>query len=75
MPLGKESPYSLSIQQKINTKSSTEAELVAVNDGMSHITWTRRFLMEQGIAMKDNIVYKDNQSAILLECVDFRKPG
>ena len=35
--LGKGSVFSVSCKQKINTKSSTESELVAVYDCMSHI--------------------------------------
>ena len=34
---------------------------------MSQIVWTRNFLMEQGFNLKGNVVYQDNQSAILLE--------
>jgi hypothetical protein len=59
---------SSSIHQKINTKSSTEAELFGVDDGMGMITWTHNFLREQKFNVTDNIVYQDNQSAILLEC-------
>lgn len=54
-------------KQKLNTKSSAEAELVAVNDMMPQIIWTRNFLLAQGFELKGNIVYQDNQSAILLE--------
>ena len=67
MSMGKGSPISSSTRQKLNTKSSTEAELVGVDDGMALITWTRNFLQDQGIEIKDNVVYQDNQSAILLE--------
>lgn len=67
MSLGKGSPFSISTRQKLNTKSSTEAELVGVDDGMPIILWTRQFLIEQGFNLKDNVVYQDNQSAILLE--------
>jgi hypothetical protein len=67
MTLGKGCPMSSSTRQKINTKSSTEAELVGVDDGMGVITWTRNFLREQQFNVTDNIVYQDNQSAILLE--------
>jgi hypothetical protein len=67
MSLGKGSIYSSSTTQKINTRSSTEAELVGVNDGMSQIMWTRYFLEEQGFEIKNNIIYQDNTSAILLE--------
>jgi hypothetical protein len=37
MSLGKGSPYSTSTHQKLNTKSSTETELVAVDDVMPQI--------------------------------------
>ncbi|KAG7358248.1 hypothetical protein IV203_014835 [Nitzschia inconspicua] len=45
MTLGKGSVYSMSTRQKINTRSSTEAELVGVNNAMSIILWTRHFLV------------------------------
>jgi KUP system potassium uptake protein len=67
MSMGKGCPISSSTRQKINTKSSTEAELVGVDDGMPFITWARNFLKHQGVAVNDNVVYQDNQSAILLE--------
>ena len=67
MTLGKGSPFSMSTKQKINTRSSTEAELVGVNDAMALIIWTRLFIEAQGYVIKDNVVYQDNQSAILLE--------
>ena len=40
MSLGKGSIYSTSVQQKLNTKSSTEAGLVGVDDVMPQIIWT-----------------------------------
>ncbi|KAG7373061.1 reverse transcriptase RNA-dependent DNA polymerase [Nitzschia inconspicua] len=52
---------------KINTRNSTEAELLRVNDAMSIILWTRHFLEAQGYTMKENVIYQDNESAILLE--------
>jgi Reverse transcriptase (RNA-dependent DNA polymerase) len=67
MSLGKGSVYSSSIRQKMNTRSSTEAELVGVNDMMSMVLWTRNFLESQGYEVADNILYQDNESAILLE--------
>ena len=45
----------------------TEAELVAVDDLMPQILWTRMFLEGQGLKVKDNIINQDNQSAIKLE--------
>jgi hypothetical protein len=67
MSLGKGSPISFSRKQKINTKSSTEAEVVGVDDAMSLIVWTRNFLLAQGFTVSDNVIFQDNQSAILLE--------
>ena len=65
--LGKGSITTISNKQKLNTKSSTEAELVGVDDASGHVFWTRELLNEQGYKVKENIIYQDNQSAILLE--------
>jgi hypothetical protein len=67
MSLGKGAAYGTSTREKLNTKSSTEAELVGVNDVMPQILWTRYFLEAQGYGVEDSLVYQDNQSAILLE--------
>jgi hypothetical protein len=67
MSLGKGSVYSTSVRQKLVTKSSTEAELVGVDDVMPMVLWTRQFMEGQGYTIEDNIVYQDNKSAILLE--------
>ena len=67
MSLGKGAIYSTSVRQKLNTKSSTEAELVGVDDLMPMILWTRQFMEGQGYTITDNIVYQDNQSSMLLE--------
>ena len=67
MTIGKGSPYSTSIKQKLNTKSSNESELVTVDDLMPMIIWTNNFLKHQGLKTRDTIIYQDNKSAILLE--------
>jgi hypothetical protein len=56
-----------SSKQKIVTKSSTEAELVAFSDMCSNVIWCRDFLTNQGYNMPPARVYQDNQSAIALE--------
>ena len=67
MSLGKGSPINLSTKQKINTRSSTEAELVGVNDAMGLILWTRKFIEAQGYTVNDNVVFQDNQSTMRLQ--------
>ena len=67
MTLGGGALYSKSSKQKLNTKSSTEAELVAASDMVGQILWTKEFLANQGYQVKRNILYQDNKSAILLE--------
>ena len=54
-------------KQKINTKRSTEAELIGEDNEMPHMLWTRYFLESQGYGIDKNILYQDNMSAMLLE--------
>jgi hypothetical protein len=54
-------------KQKCNVRSSTICELVAVDEMIGQIFWTRLFLQAQGIKVTDNILYQDNKSAIFLE--------
>jgi hypothetical protein len=75
MTLGKGSVYSTSRKQRLNTKSSTEAELVGVDDAMPMVIWTRNFMEAQGYEVHDNVVFQDNQSAILLEKNGRRSSG
>ena len=67
MSLGKWAIISTSIKQKMNTKSSTETELIAAENLMPHILWMNYFLNWQGYNAKDTILYQDNKSAILLK--------
>ena len=59
-------PYSKLSKQNMNTKSSTKAELVGIDDMMPMIQWVRYFMGYQGYHITDNIVYQDNQSTMLL---------
>jgi hypothetical protein len=65
--MGKGFPIVSSTKQKLNTRSSTESELVGVDDMMSSILWTRYFLKAQGYHVNDNIIFQDNKSTMLLE--------
>ena len=66
MSLGKGAVYSTSTRQKLNTISSTEAELVGVADVVPMVIWTGYFLEGQGYKVTDNIVYQDNKSTMLM---------
>lgn len=66
MSTGEGSQCSALIQQKLNTKSSTKAELVGVDDAMPMVPWTRHFLEAQGHSVKDTAIHQDNQSAMPL---------
>jgi len=54
-------------KQKANVRSSTIGELVAVDEMMGQILWTRLFMIAQGVKVTNNILYQDNRSATLLE--------
>ena len=62
--LGKDSVYSTSTRQKLNKKSSTEAEMVGADDLMPQVLWTQYFIEAQGYGIDDNFMYQDNQSTM-----------
>ena len=64
---GKGSIMNLSRKQKLNTRSSTESELVGVDDASVLILWTKLFLEALGYDIRKSIIYQDNKSAILLK--------
>jgi hypothetical protein len=67
LTMGTGCPVATSTKQKANVRSSTIRELVAVNEMMAQILWTRLFMEAQGVKVTDNILYQDNRSAILFE--------
>ena len=54
-------------KQKLVMRSSTESEVVGVYDVVPQILWTKKFLEDQGVGIKDTVLYQDNMSSILLE--------
>ena len=68
---------SIYAKQKINTKSSTEAELVGVEDAMIFVMWMKHFFESQVRSIivnsplkplrSDVAIEQDNTSAIQLE--------
>jgi hypothetical protein len=77
LTLGQGALMSMSLKQKIITKSSTEAELVGVDDAMNFVEWIQLFVEEQiksinvdSILKKigsDVVIEQDNTSTIQLE--------
>ena len=67
MTLGQGAITSISTKQKINTRSSTESELVSTDDILSKVIWSKRFVTAQGYTVNENIIYRDNQSTMKLK--------
>jgi hypothetical protein len=64
--LGRGMWHSKSSAQKLNTTSSTEAELVGVAKGIRQSLWAANFLALQGYPRQPVRVYQDNLSTIKL---------
>jgi hypothetical protein len=64
--LGRGAVTTISTKQKLNTRSSTEAELVAADETAPQAIWTTWFLKEQRYE-KEKTIFQDNTSAMLLE--------
>jgi hypothetical protein len=54
-------------KQKLNTKSSTETEVVGASDYLPYNIWMRHFMEAQGYVLKSNLFNQDNQSAMKME--------
>ena len=64
MTMGKGAIVSKSLKQKINTKSSTESELVALDSALPKILWCLYFVELQGYSIDENVVFQDNLSTM-----------
>ena len=67
MSLGVGTIHKKSSVQKLNVKSSTEAELVGTSEYMPYNIWFYNFMEAQGYKVSDNILFQDNQSAMKME--------
>ena len=67
MSMGNGSVFSGSWKQKLVTQSSTESEVVGVYDILPQILCTKKFLEDQGVNIKETVLYQDNMSSMLLE--------
>jgi hypothetical protein len=59
--------YCRSTKQKLNTKSSTEAELVGASDNLPNTIWVQNVLQSQGFSNTKSVLEQDNESTIRLE--------
>jgi hypothetical protein len=65
MSMGTGAVYSTSKKQKLNTKSSTEAELVGIDNVLPEALWTKYFIEAQDYGVS-TILNQDKQSTIKL---------
>jgi hypothetical protein len=65
--MGHEAFHAVSAKQKNITRSSAEDELASVDVMIAKVLWTRSFLQEKGIVVRQNIIFRDNQSLTKLE--------
>ena len=54
--LDKGAIISSSTKQKVHSRSSTEAELIATDDMIAKIIWTKKFIDHQGFKIRLNVV-------------------
>ena len=66
MSMGKGAIMSFSRNQKLNTASSTEAELVGIADALGLIMWVKDFMEAQKYTIDINILFQDKKSTTLL---------
>jgi hypothetical protein len=65
--LGRGAITSVSTKQKANARSSTEAELLGIDDVISKVLWAKRFIEAQGFELDKTLIYRDNTSSMKLE--------
>ena len=67
MSLGKGAAVSYSGKHKLNTKSSTESELISADDMLVKGLCSLYFIQAQGYLVDQIIMYQDNMATMRLE--------
>ena len=67
MSIGIGAIHSKCSKQKLNTKISTETEILGPSDYIPWTLWAKRFSQTQGYVLRNNIFYQDNMSTMRLE--------
>ena len=62
-------------KQNLNTKNSTEGEIVGPSDYLPNVIWARMFLEGQGYILSEIIVYQDNMSVMKLAMIGKQSSG
>jgi hypothetical protein len=75
MTMGAGAITSISRKQGMNSRSSTEAEVIAADEVVGPMIWTKLFLESQGYPVRENVLFQDNKSAMLLEANGRRSAG
>ena len=75
MTLGKGMVCAFSNKQKVNSRSSTEVELIAIDDKVSKVMWMKQFIEHQGFVVNLNVIYQDNMSCLRLETNNMESTG
>ena len=64
LTLGQGAVISKSSEQKMNTKSSSETELIGVDDLLPTVLWAKYFTETQGYNVEHNIIHQDNKCTL-----------
>jgi hypothetical protein len=64
MSLGGGAMISISTKQKVNMRSSTDTELVSIDNVISKVVWTKLFIKAQGFTVNHNTIMRDNISSM-----------
>ena len=67
MSLGWGLVHAKATKQKLNLKSSTETEVIAVSKYVLYKIWLINFMEAQGYKFKDKVLFQDNMSAMKME--------
>ena len=59
LTMGKGAVISDSTKQKVNSRSSTEAELKGIDDEIVKVEWVRKFIKEQGSMVNRNVIFQE----------------
>jgi hypothetical protein len=60
MTMGSGAITSISRKRAMNTRSSTKAEVVAADEVVGSMIWTKLFMEAQGYPVKENVLFQDN---------------